>query len=99
MAGTQEHGRFRLLNIFDDFPWEYVGQIGDASNSRMCLARYLDQLGRQNPLPMICLRQRQRANEQGHVFLVSEERYVAVFHLAGQADARRVRGKLQRHVP
>lgn len=48
--------RFRVLNIVDDFSRECVGQLVDTSISGARLARYLDQVAEERPLPrtLVC---------------------------------------------
>ena len=43
--------RFRILNVVDDFSRQCVGQLVDFSITGARLARFLDELGQQVPLP------------------------------------------------
>ncbi len=43
--------RFRVLNIVDDYTKEMVGQLISVSITGQQVARFLDQLGEQRPLP------------------------------------------------
>lgn len=45
--------RFRVLNIVDDFTREMVGQLVAVSITGNQVARYLDQLGEERPLPPV----------------------------------------------
>jgi hypothetical protein len=85
--------RFRILAIFDDCTRECLGAAADTSLSGRRLARELDRRARQ--APNCCQRQR-GADQQRHSGLGRSNQGRLALHCTEQADAERLRRKLQR---
>jgi transposase InsO family protein len=88
--------RFRILCVIDDFSRECLTTVVDHSMSGERVARELDIIAERRGYPcMIVIGQRHRADLERYLGLAGESACRMALHRTGQANAERLRGKLQ----